>query len=318
MLTKVPSTRGDFNWKANLDSDGTLGTTPLEIHNSDGDLYAFTISIVLGPQTFQGELICDSTFIGQLKFAGSIDCFGGRKMNCQRELRISPTTFTRNEGSNNVCTFAFNGGIEGTAAKVYEAKIRLVMEIRPLLNKPVSRLPRIASAIEKLFLDEQTSDIKIICDGEEFPSHQFMLSLRSDVFRAMFSIDSKEKQEKIIQINDIPAPTMKSFLKFVYTDSLEGEEINCDLLKAADKYNFRRLVDICQKHLLKIMSTENVMEILVTSYLLNYEALLKEVSKFIFNNRGSVWKGEQWDDIKKKHPGMATKVMDLMIFREDK
>ena len=70
------------------------------------------------------------------------------------------------------------------------------------------------------------------------------------------------------------------------------------------------------KHLLKIISTENVMDILVTAYLLNHHLLLKEVSKFIFNHRGSILKCDQWDEIKMEHPGIATKVIDLIVFRD--
>ena len=77
-------------------------------------------------------------------------------------------------------------------------------------------------------------------------------------------------------------------------------------------------IDVCLKHLLKIMSTENVMDILVTAYLLNHNLLLKEVSKFIFDNRGSILKCEQWDEIKTEHPGIATKVIDLIVFRDGK
>ena len=163
-----------------------------------------------------------------------------------------------------------------------------------------------------------------------------MLSLRSEVFQAMFSIDSQEKQENMIKISDISSQTMKSFLKFIYTDLVELKEITCDLMKAADKYNFPRLIstvqlfctpegvmsnftyitDVCLKHLLKIISTENVMDILVTAYLLNPHLLLKEVSKFIFNHRGSILKCDQWDEIKMEHPGIATKVIDLIVFRD--
>ena len=50
--------------------------------------------------------------------------------------------------------------------------------------------------------------------------------------------------------------------------------------------------------------------------LLNNDVLLKEASKFIFNHRGNIKKCEQWDDIKARHPGIATKVMDLIVFRD--
>ena len=76
-----------------------------------------------------------------------------------------------------------------------------------------------------------------------------MLSLRSEVFQAMFSIDSQEKQENMIKISDISSQTMKSFLKFIYKDSVDFKDITCDLMKAADKYNFPRLIKYCSTFL---------------------------------------------------------------------
>ena len=247
MLTNVPLARGGFNWKVPVILGGDLGTTPLEIHSSNGDLYSFSISIVLGPQSFHGEFIIHHLPIGQaVFFGGKIYCHGGNKMRCHKELRFKPAKVSMNDDNIVNFPFKFDGGIEGTPANIYEARINLIIEIRPLQTKPVSSLPLLGQTIGKLFLDPHTSDILIICDDVEFPCHRFMLSLRSEVFQAMFSIDSQEKQENIIKISDITARTMRTFLKFVYTDSVELKEITCDLLKAADKYNFQRLIGTVQ------------------------------------------------------------------------
>ena len=47
--------------------------------------------------------------------------------------------------------FKFDGGIEGTAANIYEARINLVMEIRPKTTKPVSSLPSLGQTMGSLF-----------------------------------------------------------------------------------------------------------------------------------------------------------------------
>ena len=41
---------------------------------------------------------------------------------------------------------------------------------------------------------------------------------------------------------------------------------------------------------------------------------LEKASKFIFQNHGKIKKPEEWDQIKKTHPHIATKVMDLIVF----
>ena len=160
------------------------------------------------------------------------------------------------------------------------------------------------------------SDMKIICDGQEFPCHKFILSARSDVFRRMFtsSLKMNEKEESILDITDVSAETMKVFLQFIYKDKVEPEYIDQNLLFAVDKYNFKRLVNICVKYFENTINITNVMEITFVAYLINNDALLEKASKFIFQNHGKIKKPEEWDQIKKTHPNIATKVMDLVIF----
>ena len=178
-------------------------------------------------------------------------------------------------------------------------------------------VPSMAEAIGNLYLDNEFSDIKIICDGKEFPCHKLVLSLRSSVFKAMFSSDLKisdAEDESTLKIDDISAGTMTQFIKFLYTDELKSEDIDANLLIAANKYDLKRLVNICVKHLESIIDVENVMEITFTAYLIDNDQLLQKASKFISNNIGAIKKPDQWDQIKKTYPHIATKVMDLVIF----
>merc|ERR1712062_550903 len=177
--------------------------------------------------------------------------------------------------------------------------------------------PSMVEAIGNLCLDNDLSDIKIICDGKEFPCHKLLLSLRSSVFKAMFSSDLKisdAEDESTLKIEDISAVTMTQFIKFLYTDELKSDNIDVNLLIAANKYDLKRLVNICLIHLGSIIDATNVMEITFTAYLIDNDQLLQKASKFISNNIGAIKKPDQWDQIKKTYPHIATKVMDLIVF----
>ena len=84
-------------------------------------------------------------------------------------------------------------------------------------------------------------------------------------------------------------------------------------LVAAEKYNIRRLYEITENYLLDQINVENVMEILVTSYLVNSDPLLKVASDFVFKNR-PIKKDASWNKIKTTYPEIATKILDLMVF----
>ena len=185
---------------------------------------------------------------------------------------------------------------------------------------PPDKEPTIKESIQNVCFSSEFSDIKIICEGKEFPCHKLILCLRSSVFKRMFSSDlkiSNAKDESTLTIEDVSADTMKTFLEFLYTDDLKVNEINTKLLLVADKYDFKRLVNICVNHFGNIIDTKNAMEIAFTAYLVNNEELLKKASRFIINHAGAIKKPEQWDRIKKGYPHIATKVMDLIIFDKD-
>eukprot|EP00093_Oithona_nana_P009117 09117.XXX_180776_181297_1 [CDS] Oithona nana genome sequencing. len=167
-----------------------------------------------------------------------------------------------------------------------------------------------------LCLSDKRSDLKIRCDGQDFPVHKFIIGARSDVFERMFSSRFKinEDDEPILEINDASAQNMKAFLKFLYKDEIKAEDINCDLLRLADKYNVNRLVNICLKHLQETIDVNNVVEITFTAYLISKDKLLQSASNFIFENRGSIKKCDLWDQITKTHPEIAIKIMDLIVF----
>ena len=95
---------------------------------------------------------------------------------------------------------------------------------------------------------------------------------------------------------------MEIFLNFLYKDEIKDEDISCELLKLADKYNVKRLVSICLNHLKEIIDIKNVVEITYTAFLTSKDELLQSASKFIFENRGSIKKCDVWNQIKKTHP----------------
>ena len=96
---------------------------------------------------------------------------------------------------------------------------------------------------------------------------------------------------------------------------MKPENVNSDLLICADKYDVKRLVNLCVKHFESNMDTNNAMDIAFTAYLIDHEQLLQKASKFLINNAGEIKKPENWDQIKNTHPKITNKVMDLVIFK---
>ena len=67
---------------------------------------------------------------------------------------------------------------------------------------------------DMLKLDDSTSDVTLICDGEKFLAHKVVLAARSDVFSAMFQHDgTKEAESNQVLIEDTDPKTLERFLQ---------------------------------------------------------------------------------------------------------
>ena len=127
---------------------------------------------------------------------------------------------------------------------------------------------------EKLFLQDELSDVKILCEDKIFPCHKVILCSQSEVFKSMLSnTNMVEASSGEIKIAEYSANVMESLLYFLYFDEenlmANKNKITVDLLLAADYYNIPDLVAICVNHLKSNLSEGNVVEILTKSYTRN-------------------------------------------------
>lgn len=97
------------------------------------------------------------------------------------------------------------------------------------------------------------------------PAHKFILSLRSPVFKAMFSVAMAEAASNEVTIPDFEPVVVKEFLKFLYTDSCDPEELELHgemLLAIACKYQVPGLEVLCENHLIASLTVNSVAGIL--------------------------------------------------------
>ena len=178
--------------------------------------------------------------------------------------------------------------------------------------------PTIKETIKSIFNKSDLSDLKIICESQEFHCHKLILSLRSSVFKRMIASDlklSEAEDESTLKIDDVSADVMGTFLNFIYTDELKAKNVTSNLLICADKYDVKRLVNLCAKHFESILNNNNAIDIAHTAYLIEHELLLKRASQIIVNNAGEIRKPENWDQIKNTYPEFASRIMDIVVFK---
>lgn len=81
-------------------------------------------------------------------------------------------------------------------------------------------------------------DVTIHVDGKHIPTTEKILTKKSDVFRAMFEHDTKEKQTRIVKITDFSFEVVQEMVRFLMHDYCTLWDGHYDDLQAiADKYN---------------------------------------------------------------------------------
>jgi hypothetical protein len=127
--------------------------------------------------------------------------------------------------------------------------------------------------------------------------------------------DTKENQDGFIMVDDVSSKTMKTLLSFVYKNKiLANVDIDEKLLIAADKYNISDLCHLASRHLIKTINVDNAIDRLFVGYLVNNSELMETATEFASENQGKVKKCENWNDIQKTYPDIATKLLDAVIF----
>ncbi|KAF7054305.1 hypothetical protein CFC21_062007 [Triticum aestivum] len=131
---------------------------------------------------------------------------------------------------------------------------------------PAALVPRpdLPSHLKCMLTDGKGTDVTFDVGGRSFPAHRCLLAARSPVFNAELFGPMREKDMKIIKINDMEPAIFELLIHFVYMDSLPNDGEDCStavtqhLLVAADRYGLARLKQMCDAKLRASLNTETV------------------------------------------------------------
>lgn len=144
--------------------------------------------------------------------------------------------------------------------------------------------------LESAFSHKEFTEVQIQCGYKVFDCHQFMLSARSPVFRAMFQAEMKEKRNKMVNVKDVDPDVFSEMLTFIYTGKYPNpDNLARSLLASADKYQMELLKTICVEKL-----CENCVDFLVMGDMHQAEGLKKFSLDFIAKNVATICQTDGW------------------------
>ena len=177
-------------------------------------------------------------------------------------------------------------------------------------------LEQVSANLEKLFNDQEFSDVEIKCDGEVFHCHELILSTRSDVFRAMFRNDMTENRTKEVNIEDIDSKVLGEMLNFIYTGVTNEdvlEEKTAELLEAANRYQLEVLKSICEDRLCSSLEVSNSIEYLIFGDMYQASKLKRMSLRMVASNMATLVGTEDYQNLVKKHPVLAAEIPAAMV-----
>jgi len=244
------------------------------------------------------------------QFKAKPDSWGFRKFVSTEFLKSRATQWLPNDSLTIVCDVSIIGQeIQLSGSKYPEDNKQ---------SKPKHRLQKqLANDLEVAFENEDFSDVKVICGDKTFPCHQFMLSARSPVFKAMFQNDMKERETRRVDITDLPPEVVHDMLVFIYSGGTPNIGKNAgELIAAADKYQLEQLKGICEERLCASLEINNAVGHLVLGDMYQAHALKSLALQFVVRNMAVVVRSRDWKERLLNHPVLMAEVMEGMARKD--
>ena len=104
-------------------------------------------------------------------------------------------------------------------------------------------------------MNESVSDVVFVVEGQQIPAMKSILSLKSKVFRAMFSGKFKESEDKEVVIEDTTYEAFKTLVQFIYCERLVLNDDNDfklieEVCQLSDRYDLKRILEKVDDHLM--------------------------------------------------------------------
>jgi len=125
----------------------------------------------------------------------------------------------------------------------------------------------------------------------EIPCHKFVLVSKSPVFGEMLS---KEPQAAYLDVDLSPA-TLSSLIDFFYTDQVSEDQIDHNLLVAAEKFEVFDLKAKCANAMARKVDLNNAVKFFLAAIRTHSEELKQTTMNFIVDNLNEMMNMNDWN-----------------------
>lgn len=140
---------------------------------------------------------------------------------------------------------------------------------------------------------------------------------RSPVFRAMLENEMEESLSGTIKISDVSYDALRAFVNYLYTaEACLDENMACDLLVLAEKYQVKHLKTYCEKFLISKLNWENSLVNFAFAHQHNAKNLLDAALALIMDNMDKLSKREEYKELVEKDPRLVVELYEAYLSKQ--
>lgn len=140
---------------------------------------------------------------------------------------------------------------------------------------------------------------------------------RSPVFRAMLETEMEESLSGTIKLSDVSYDALRAFVNYLYTaEASLDDEMACDLLILADKYEVKHLKTYCEKFLISKLNWETSLVSYSFAHQHNAKNLLDAALSLILDNMDKLSKREEYVELVEKDPRLLVEIYEAYLSKQ--
>lgn len=140
---------------------------------------------------------------------------------------------------------------------------------------------------------------------------------RSPVFKAMLENEMEESRSGIIKIHDVSYDVLRSFVHYLYTaEVLLDEQLACDLLVLAEKYQVKHLKCFCEKFMTSKVNNDNALANYAFAHRHNAKPLLEAALSLIMDNMATLTERVEYKELVDEDPRLVVEIYEAYLTRQ--
>ena len=158
--------------------------------------------------------------------------------------------------------------------------------------KDGGKMPRAPPFYSRKSFPEHHDVVITTSDDEEVYAHRCLLASRLEYFRSMFCLGWIETSGENRRLNlPLPGRVVRAVFEFLYRDECAAvstsdadTEFVCNVLVAADQFLIPRLVELCERQLVQLLTLKSAAEMLQFAFDYGAKQLARSTMQFLSQN----------------------------------